>query len=164
MELNNTELLYMIFYSFLSGVISGVGWDILKALRKLFGMSKFSTLSVDRRFKNPLKCFKMLPDRVRNILSVVFLTLGDIFFCVLCGIVISILMFYNNHGEFRWFVAAAFIIGLLVYKYTVEAPVVVILDFVVFIIKEFFLYLVFFAIKPIALLKDVLKKKKEGEI
>ena len=158
MELNNTELLYMILYSFLSGIGSGIGWDLLKAFRKLFGIDKFSTPSVDKKFKNPMKNFKILSDKARTVLGNIFLTLGDILFCVLSGIVISVLMFYNNHGEFRWFVVGAFVLGLLIYKYTVETPVVIALDYVVFIIKEFVLYLIFVAIKPIVCFRDILKK------
>ncbi len=128
MEVSQSSLAVMLLLAFLCGSAMGVMYDGLQMLRELF-----STNSGPSPWLKSLQVRMMLPAALqwhtrkarrrhsmsavaKKVMSMTTLVLQDLFFCVCAAIVMSLLLYATNDGQFR--VSALFLatLGFVVYR------------------------------------------------
>ena len=150
MGIDPALLFRLLAVSLLAGVAMGVLYDVLRIGRVMLGMSRY-TEAADA----PLFCPKFYKPRckksgkgVSHAFKNVLLILQDFFFCLTAGVVIALLLFSHNNGEFRGFVFLGLVVGFTVYYFTVGRLVIRASEYVVFALKTLFLYAVYYLTLP----------------
>lgn len=102
------------------GILCGVIWDILKIIRIFFGMSDFPDINGKYRKKTDF----------------VFLLLQDIFFCMMFGCVLSVVMYYGNEGRLRALAPTGMLLGFWAYRQTFGALVIIIAEKTISLLRK----------------------------
>ena len=94
--------------SLAGGILCGILWDILKVQRIILGVVDFA----DEMGKYKKKSHFAL------------LFLQDIFFCVIFGCVLAVVMYYGNEGRMRILSPVGMLVGFWAYRRTLGALVI----------------------------------------
>ncbi len=157
METNPYLLWQLLVSSFFGGVLLGAVYDTMRLSRVLFGVCHYVDISLNRNIRSPFS--KQLPNRKASpIFAAFLLTLQDILFCLLAGILIAILLFYGNNGNFRGFVLFGILAGFLLYYVTIGKLLIRVSEYVIFAVKVAALYAAYYVTRPILLILRVAKK------
>lgn len=154
MELRPDLLLRLLLASLAWGGVAGVLYDTIRLQRVLLGISRY-TKACSAPVFCPSFCrakAKREKSATRRAAEAALLGVQDVAFCLACGAMISVLLFYRNEGEFRGFVLLGAATGFAVYYFTVGRLVVFVSEYIVFAVKTAFLYLVYYATRPWILL------------
>lgn len=158
MEQNPSLLFRLLLASFLFGVVLGGFYDLLRISRVLLGINRYtdaaSAPAFCPRFCKPSREKKLRP--AGRVLQNGILVVQDVLFCLVAGMLIAILLFSQNNGEFRWFVPVGLAIGFASYYFTVGKLVITASEYIVFALKTAFLYLIYYVTLPLILLGRLL--------
>ena len=149
MELDSGLLLRLLLTSFWFGVISGALYDVVRLQRVLLGMNRY-TLAAERPAFCPhfVKVHSGSIHRGKGFLKRIVLAIQDVVFCVTVSILVAILLFSQNNGEFRGFVLIGLGIGFAAYYFTVGKLVITASEYIVFALKTAVLYIVYYITYP----------------
>ena len=150
MEISPTSLLRLLLASLVFGAIMGVLYDCIRIQRVLLGISRYTEAAsapifCPKVWKNPKR---RTPSRVCVIAKCGCLVFQDVAFCLTGSVLLSVLLFYQNNGEFRGFVLIGAAFGFLAYYFTVGKLVIRVSEYVVFAIKTALLYVVYYTMLP----------------
>lgn len=150
MGIDPALLFRLLVASLLAGAAMGVLYDVIRIGRVMLGMSQY-TAAADA----PLFCPKFLKPREKSphrrlsrLVKGGLLIAQDFLFCLTAGVVIALLLFSHNNGEFRGFVPIGVAVGFAAYYFTVGRLVIRASEYVVFAIKTLFLYAVYYLTLP----------------
>lgn len=154
MELRPDLLLRLLLASLALGTVAGVLYDTIRLQRVLLGISRYTSACSAPAFRPHFCRPKGMRKKSarRRAAESVLLGVQDVVFCLSCGGMIAVLLFYRNEGEFRGFVLLGAAVGFLTYYFTVGRLVVFVSEYVMFAVKTAFLYLVYYATRPAILL------------
>lgn len=150
MEIYPILLFRLLLASLLLGVIMGGLYDVLRIQRVLLGISRY-TEAADAPIFRPKFCTpkkKKMSGRASQMIKYICLVLQDVIFCFTVGILLAVLLFYQNNGEFRGFVLAGAAVGFFAYYFTIGKLVIRASEYVVFALKTAMLYLVYYVTLP----------------
>ena len=151
MEVNTALLFHLLLLSLASGAAMGLLYDVLRIQRVLLGMNRYTAAARSPQFC-PKFCSKKEKRKELSVWRVAkqaILIVQDLFFCLSVGVVVTVLLFYRNHGEFRGFVLVGALFGFLAYYFTVGKLVVFVSEYVVFAMKTAILYAVYYVTLPV---------------
>ena len=150
MEINPTSLFRLLLASLIFGAIMGVLYDCIRIQRVLFGISRYTDAA-----NTPIFCPKLwkprekrIPEKARDFFKHGVLVLQDMVFCLTVGVLLSVLLFYRNNGEFRGFVLIGVVLGFSAYYFTVGKLVIRVSEYLVFAIKTAMLYAIYYITLP----------------
>lgn len=150
MEINPISLFRLLLASLIFGAIMGGLYDCIRIQRVLLGISRYTEAANAPIFCPKLwkKREKRMPKSSCDLIKRGFLVLQDIAFCLTVGVLLSVLLFYQNNGEFRGFVLVGVATGFLAYYFTVGKLVIRISEYLVFAIKTAILYVIYYTTLP----------------
>lgn len=158
-------LLRLLLASLTVGLLVGMIYDVIRILRVALGISRYtaaaSAPAFRPRFLKPKEKKKAGHSRV---FSFLFLAIFDFFFCVIVGILLSVLLFYRNDGEFRGFVIVGVAVGFFVYYQTVGKLVIRGSEYVIFALRNAVLYLAYYTSWPVIAFGRFLARRVGGVI
>ncbi len=141
-------MLWMAFYGFCIGVIAGGVYDILRIRRIAFAPAN---RRYGKRTENlPLHTYFSERGRQKTrIGETVLIAFGDFLFLFCLGCAVSILVFYENDGIFRWYALLPCIGGFFLYRNTVGKAVMRCADAIIAKIRQLLHFLVRVALLPL---------------
>lgn len=150
MEIYPELLFRLLLASLLFGAGIGVLYDLIRIQRVMLGMSRYTAAASAPVFcpKFAIPKIRKAPRKISRVLKHALLIAQDLFFCVTVGILLSVLLFYRNNGEFRGFVLVGVLLGFAVYYFTVGRLVIHASEYVVFALKTAVLYAVYYVSFP----------------
>ena len=90
------------------GILCGVFWDISKIIRIFLGISDFPDIN----------------GKYKKRIDFVFLFVQDVFFCMIFGCVLCVVMYYGNEGRLRALAPVGMLLGFWAYRQTLGALVI----------------------------------------
>lgn len=128
--------------SLVGGVLCGIVWDVLKIQRIAFGVVDF----VDELGKYKKKSHFAL------------LFLHDVFFCVVFGCVLAVVMYYGNEGRLRILSPVGMLVGFWAYRRTLGALVIMGVERFILLLRRAFHRIFAFVGRLAVKLKSILGK------
>ncbi len=157
MEISPYLLWRLLLNSFLGGALLGAIYDTIRLFRVLFGVCHYADILPKWQVPMPFITYKK--EKKHSMLFVnIFLAIQDVCFCFLAGILIAILLFYGNNGNFRGFVLLGLSAGFLLYYVTLGQLLIRISEYIILAIKIAILYTVFYVTRPILFLAHKIKR------
>lgn len=108
MVVEQTRLAEILLYSFLLGIFLGVVYDLFRIRRQLFSIGSAKKAANVQETTNRI-C----------LIEDVIIFFEDVFYSIICSVVVCIFLFYVNHGRFRVIALVGAGLGFLVYYKTV---------------------------------------------
>ena len=150
MGVSPIQLFRLLVASVFMGMVMGSFYDILRISRVMLGMSRYTDVA-----SAPIFCphfYKPKRQKSRSQMMAIakntMLIVQDFLFCVTAGVVIALLLFSHNSGEFRGFVLVGVGVGFAIYYFTIGRLVIRASEYVVFAIKALFLYALYYLTFP----------------
>ena len=149
MEISPLALSILLISSFLWGGLIGVLNDANKMIRVfLCGESFYERHEKMIRFFK-LKKIKKKALFLNKTYINVLIFIQDVFSIIIATVGLVLLNYYYNDGYFRLFTFFAFVLGFVIYYFTIGKIVVAFSEYIIFALKTVVLYLVFFLMWPI---------------
>lgn len=140
------RLMGMLLWGIVCGAVLGVLWDVFRLTRVMLGFS-YPSRSADKLYAQPLPLLgKTLPRHsgqkksLCDRLGGVILFAEDVVFGLVCGVVMSLLVYVTNDGIFRAMAPIGMLIGFLIYYLTVGRLVLSVSQILVFALRALALY------------------------
>ncbi len=123
----------MAFYGLCIGICAGAVYDLLRIRRIAFSPHRYGqrppTMALDAYFAEKEKPKTPL-------LEILLISIGDFLFLFALGCAVSILVFYENDGVFRWYALLSCVAGFFLYRNTLGRIVVRCADAIIASIKQ----------------------------
>lgn len=152
MEISPIRLFYLLLSSFFLGVGMGFFYDIHRMIRISFGI-RYSKTAPPEIFRRPLPILGRPLRELRQgkgkrgFLSVLIFFQDLLWFCS-AGVGIVILNYAFNDGRFRIYTVVALLIGFLIYYFTLGKLVMILSEWIVFLLRSAFLIFFFILSRP----------------
>lgn len=160
MEENITDQLLYLFRSVLAGLSLGALYDVIRISRVLAGVC-YSTKRADRLSALRLPLIGAGKARRENAFGktalYIFIFAGDVLFCLLSGLLITVLVYAMGDGRVRAFALYGVAFGFAVYYFTAGRLVIGFSEYAAFFLRTAGRYAVFFVSVPILFLYKSLK-------
>lgn len=123
MEIRPDQQFLLFFYAFLSGVLLGGFYEVLRAFRILFGVMQVpARLHPLYAKKLPLlrKGIPVREGRGKRLRRGIVVAIGDFLFMVVAAVTAELLLYDYNSGEFRVFVPILMAVGLALFRVSIS--------------------------------------------
>ena len=135
------RLMGMLLWGVVCGAGMGLVWDVIRITRVLLGV-KYPSRRVGRLYERPLPLLhKPVPRPMaaemlwQRILRGVAILLEDIFFGILWGIVMTLLIYFTNDGIPRAMAPIGMLSGFILYYGTIGRLVLMMIERIVFVLR-----------------------------
>ncbi len=155
METSPYLLWNLLLNAFLGGVLLGAIYDTMRLSRVFLGVCHYTDISPGWKACSPF-AKKISNKKIPPVFATVLFVIQDFCFCLSAGILIAILLFYGNNGNFRGFVPLGLLAGFLLYYVTIGKLLIKVSEYVIFTIKIAVLYVIFYLTRPLLLLAHLL--------
>lgn len=123
MEIRPDQQFLLFFYAFLSGILLGGFYEVLRAFRILFGVMQVpARLHPLYAKKLPLlgKGISVREGRGKRAWRGIVVAIGDFLFMVVAAVTAELLLYDYNSGEFRLFVPILMAVGLALFRVSIS--------------------------------------------
>lgn len=150
MEISFAHQLWVFIMSFIVGIFYGVIYDFIRIIRCLLGI-RYNTkiIKVFDKVQLPLiKKTNKNKKRYNSLKENVIIVVTDIAYFFVITVFTSIFVYSVNNGRARWFMYVMFILGFMLYYFTVGRLVILLSGMITFFIRAIFAYVLFFIRAP----------------
>ncbi len=148
MEISQTALMLLYFYSFLLGLFLGAVYDCFRITRIFFGVH-YSRSTAKRLRMRALPLLKPQKERHSTKGLGILMFFEDLLFSLLAGSSLVILLYERNNGKFRFLVVVFLLLGFVIYRETLGRIVMLFSEGIAFFCETALRYLFFFVGLPI---------------
>ena len=136
MEISQIQLARLLIYSFFFGLITGLFYDLNRALRVMLGV-RYSK-SVYRKmyaWRLPIVKKELRTGKAGIVLQNVIINIGDFFSIIfaVCGLIT--LNYAYNDGRFRFFTVGGIAAGILMYRLTMSKLMMLVVEPLIYLIR-----------------------------
>ncbi len=166
MEISPILLFWLLISSACLGVVVGMLNDVHRISRILLGVqySKKNINTLYRRnlpfLKRPLK--EIQNTRIQKVVLPIVMAIQDICLFLFSAIGIVVLNYYYNDGQFRYYTVLVVLFGFLIYYFTLGKLLILISEYLVFVLRSTFVVLCWLFCRPFYLLVGFFWKKSKN--
>ncbi len=158
MEISQSALARLFFYAFLTGLLLGAFYDLLRLSRVLLGREEETPRMQALKARIRLPLLPPQKEKRAHRHFGILLFLEDFFFCIISGVSIILLFYEWNRGIIRIPALICAVLGFFCYRCTLGRIILRISDLLAFAVGALLRYAFFFLTFPVRWLFGALKK------
>lgn len=139
MTITQEKITLIIFWSFFVGMFLGLIYDFFRIRRIAFKKSG-------------------LTSKLRRLFSSMVVFFEDIFFALICAVIVCIFLFYINSGRARGISLFVMVLGFYVYYNTLGRVVILCSEYIIRFIKYVFIKIYSIFLRPLLIILKILCK------